>query len=207
MVWVYQLKYLGWGGKQPPWLLIGCAPQHDAVDKAEMVFGLGKACDAAIDDDAHSRQRGLEPIYPVVVERREVTILLRRQSIEPGLAGVDDQRIRAGGDDAARQRIQRDFRILVVDADPAFDGHRNADRALHGVDTGGDQCRLRHQAGAKPAILHAIRWTADIEVDFVITEILANFRTRREVSRLGAAQLKRDAMFAYIKTQHPASFA
>ena len=30
---------------------------------------------------------------------------------------MHDQRIGAGGDDAARQRIERDFRILIVDAD------------------------------------------------------------------------------------------
>ena len=37
--------------------------------------------------------------------------------MEPGLARVDDQRIGAGGDDAAGQRIQGRFRILIVDAD------------------------------------------------------------------------------------------
>src|ERR1700694_938870 len=147
-----------------------------------MVVGPGKASDAAINDDGHVRQSGLQSIYPVVVEWRDVTILLRRQSIEPGLGGMDDQCIRAGGDDVARQRIQRNFRILIVDADPAFDRDWNAHRALHGMDTSGNQRRLRHQAGAEPAILYPIRRAADIEIDFVVAEILANFRTGRETT-------------------------
>ena len=172
-----------------------------------MPLGLGKACDAAIDDDRQVWQGGLQPIYPVIVERRDVPIFLRRQSIEPGLAGVDDQRVRAGCHDAARQRIQRSFRILIVDANPAFDRDRNGNRALHGLDTSGDQCRLRHQAGAKPAILHPIRRTADIEVDFVIAEILADFRRRREFARIGAAELKRNRMFAGIEAEQPTAIA
>jgi hypothetical protein len=120
---------------------------------------------------------------------------------------VDDQRIRAGCDHAARQRIQRSFRILIVDADPAFDRHRDGNGALHGADASGDQYRLRHQAGAKPAILHPIRRTADIEVDFVIAEILANFRGRREVARIGAAELKRDGMFACVEAEQPTAIA
>ena len=60
----------------------------------------------------------------------------------------------------------------------------------------GDQRRLRHQAGAKAAVLHPIRRTADIEIDFVIAEILADLGRRREIARIGAAELKRDRMFA-----------
>ena len=131
--------------QQPPRLLIGGAPQHDAIDMSEMRLRLVEAGDAAIDDDGHIGHRGLQPIDPVVVERRDVAIFLRRQSVEPGLAGVHDQRIRAGGDHAARQRIERDFRILIVDADPAFDGDRNvAPRASW-------QRRRRRPAPAPPS--------------------------------------------------------
>ena len=114
---------------------------------------------------------------------------------------MDDQRIRAGGDDAARQRIQRRFRILIVDADPALHRDRNAHRALHGVDALGDQRRLRHQAGAETAVLHPIRRAADIEIDFVIAEILADFGRGREITRVRAAELQRHRMFAGIETE------
>ena len=168
-----------------------------------MLLRLLEAADAAIDDDGHIGQRGLQPVDPVVIERRDVAVFLRRQSVEPGLARVHDQRVGAGGDDAARQRIQRDFRILIVDADPAFDGDRNFHRALHRSDAVGDQLRLRHQAGAEAAILHPVRRAADIEIDFVIAEILADLRRGREIARIGAAELQRHRMFAGIEAEQP----
>ena len=114
---------------------------------------------------------------------------------------MDDERIRAGGDDAARQRVQRGFRVLIVDADPALHGDRKAHRALHGVDTLGDQRRLRHQAGAKPSVLHPIGRTTDIEIDFVIAEILADLGRHREVTRIRTTELQRNRMFDGIETE------
>ena len=200
-------EQLGIDRQQPPRLLIGRPPQHHAIDMVEMRLRLGKAGDAAIDDDGHVGQRGLQPVDPVVVERRDVAVFLRRQSVEPGLAGMHDQRVGAGGDDAARQRVERDLRILIVDADPAFDGDGNADRALHRRDAIGDQRRLRHQAGAEAAVLHPVRRTADIEIDLVIAEILADPRGGREIARIGAAELQRDRMLARVEAEQPRAVA
>jgi len=142
--------------------------------------------------------RGLQPIYPVIVERRDVTIFLRRQSIEPGFAGVDDQRIRAGGDDAVRQRIQRCFRILIVDADPALTVTRDVHGALqwHG--------HKRRPAPAPPSNRRQKRpplpdpTAADIEVDFFVAKILADFRCCGEM-RDRSPKLKRCRVLACIE--------
>ena len=195
------------GRQQPPRVMIGRAAEHHAIDMSKVRLRLGEIGDAAIDDDGHIGHRCLQPVDPVVVERRDVAVFLRRQSVEPGLAGMHDQRIGAGGDDAARQRIERDFRILIVDAEPAFDGDGNADRALHGVDAFGDQRRLRHQAGAEAAVLHPVRRTADIEVDLVIAEILADLRSRREIARVRTAELQRHRMLAGIEAKQPRAIA
>ena len=68
---------LGINGEQPPRLLVGGAPEHHAVDMAEMLPRLLDAADAAIDNDGHIRQRRLQPIDAAVVERRDVAVLLR----------------------------------------------------------------------------------------------------------------------------------
>ncbi len=120
---------------------------------------------------------------------------------------MDDQRVGAGGNDIARQRIQRDFRILVVDADPALDRDRNTHRALHGGDALGDQIRLRHQAGAETAVLHPVGRAADIEVDFVVAEILADLGCAGEIARIGPAELQRDRMLAGIESKQPRAVA
>ena len=59
---------------------------------------------AAVDDDRQVRMRGLQPVHEVVVERRDVAVLARRQAFEPGLARVHDQRIGAGKPPPSRRR-------------------------------------------------------------------------------------------------------
>ena len=52
--------------------------------------------DAAVEHDLRSRMRGLEPIDASVVERRHFAVLPRREALEPGLAGMHDERVDAG---------------------------------------------------------------------------------------------------------------
>ncbi len=120
---------------------------------------------------------------------------------------MHDKCVAAGGNDGARQPIERHFRILVVDADPAFHRHRNFHRALHRRDAGCNEVGLRHQAGAEAAVLHPIRRTADIEVDLVIAETLADPRGFSELARIGAAELQRDGMLAGIEAEQPRAVA
>ena len=85
------------GGQQPPGLLIGGAAHHDAVDVGELLLRLLEARDAAIDDDLEIGMRALQPMHQRVVERRHVAVFLRRQSLQPGLARMHDERVGAGG--------------------------------------------------------------------------------------------------------------
>src|SRR5262249_10259597 len=151
-----------------------------------------EARDAAIDDDRHARQRGLQPIDTIIVERRDLAVLLRRQTVKPGLSGMHDQGVATGLDDVARELVERPFRILTVDADPTFHGDRDFHRALHRRDAIPNQLRLRHQTRAEAAVLHAIGGTADIEIDLVITKTFADPRGFDELARIGAAKLQRD---------------
>ncbi len=120
---------------------------------------------------------------------------------------MHDQRIAARGDDGRGHRIERLFGILVVDAEPAFDGDRHAHRSLHRRDAIADQHRLRHQAGAEPALLHAVRRAADIEIDFVIAEIGANARGRGERRGVRSAELDRDRMLGRVIGEQPRAVA
>ena len=64
---------------------------------------------------------------------------------------MHDDGVDRGGDDLPGEVEQRDFGVLIVDAEPAFDRDRNA-RA----DAVADELRLQHQTGADGAVLHAI---------------------------------------------------
>ena len=81
------------------------------------------------------------------------------------------------------------------------------DRALHGSDAVGDQRRRPHQAGAERAGLHAVGRAADIEVDLVIAERLADPRRLGEFARIRAAELQRDRVLFRIETKQPVARA
>ena len=200
-------KQFGIDREQPPRLLIGGAPQHDTVDMGEMLLRLRDAADAAIDDDGDIRQRCLQPIDAVVVERRDIAVLLRRQSVQPGFSRMHDQRIAPAATTPRASVSRADFRVLVVDADAAFHRDRNFHRALHRGNAVGHQRRLRHQACAEAAVLHPVRRAADIEIDLVIAKILADFGSRREVHRDRAAELQRHRMLTRIESEQPPAVA
>ena len=117
--------------------------------------------------------RALQAIDAIVIERRDVAVLTRREAVQPGLACMHDQRVDAGLPDRLRERFQRNLRILLVDADAAFHRDRDRDGRLHRGDAFADQGGLGHQAGAEPAILHAVGRAADIQIDLVIAESCA----------------------------------
>ena len=81
--------------------------------------------DATIDEDGHVRHVALQFVDKRIVERRHVAVFLRRQTFEPGLARMDDQRFATGLAHGARHGGQRFARLLLVDADAAFDGDGN----------------------------------------------------------------------------------
>ncbi len=95
---------------------------------------------------------------------------------------MHDQSVNACRDDGARQGEHGLARLLLVDADTAFDRHWEIDGLFHRADAFGDQPRFAHQAGAECAVLHAIRWAADIEIDFVVAENSAQIRAARASS-------------------------
>ena len=81
------------------------------------------------------------------------------------------------------------------------------DRALHRRNAVGDQRRLRHQAGAEAAVLHPVGRTADIEIDLVVAEILADLRGGRQIAGIGPAKLQRHRMLAWIEAEQPRAVA
>src|SRR5262249_13398139 len=190
-------------GQQPPRVLVGGTSHHHAIDRPQVLQRLIDVRDAAIEHDIKIGMRGFEAVDARVIEWRDVTILARRETVEPGLARVYDQCGGAGPLDPPGDRLKGVLRILIVDADTAFDRDRQLDRAGHGSDAVADERRLRHQAGAEAADLHAIRGTTDIEVDLVIAELFGDTRALGKLPRIAAAELERNRMLGRIVRQEP----
>jgi hypothetical protein len=156
--------------------VIGGAAEHGSVDMVEMSPRLLERLDAAVDADEPPGHAGLQPIDAAVIERRDIAVFLRAQPFQPRLARMHPQCVGARVENPVRKRIECRLGILFVDADAALDRDRDRHRLFHRRDAGGDQVWHLHQAGAESARLDAVRRTADVEVDLVIAERLADAR-------------------------------
>src|SRR5579871_2741694 len=149
----------------------------------------------------------LDAVHEVVIERRYLAVLLRRETGEPCLARVNHKPIHAGDRAAGNERTQALLRILVVDADAALhrDGYGDVD--AHGGNAFGNERGFAQEAGAKAAGLYTARRTADVQIDLVIAEIFGDARGERETRGFGAAELQRHGTFKRIKADQPRAVA
>src|SRR6266850_7949476 len=99
---------------------------------------------------------------------------------------MDDEgpasRLRYGADEVAHETVVLD----LVDADAVLHRHRDLHLVPYFRDACRNQLRLRHQAGAEGAALHALARAADVEVDLVVAVALAELRAPRELVGLAA---------------------
>src|SRR6476619_8247590 len=89
-------------------ILIGRASEHHTIDMGKVLARFAERFDAAIDDDGEVGPPCLDPVHPVIVDRRHVAVLLRAQAFEPGLAGMQDEGTAA----ASRHRIYEAVKTL-----------------------------------------------------------------------------------------------
>ena len=188
-------------------IVICRAAEHHAIDVAQVLVARIEALDATVDDDGEIRARGLKAIDALVIERRNLAVLFRRQAFQPGLAGMHDERSAAGFRHAIDEALEISLRVLVVDADAALHGDRNGHGVRHRCEAQGDEIGFRHQAGAEAAFLHAIGGAADVEIDLTVAEFGADARGFSQFGRIGPAQLQSHGLFGGIEPQEPFAIA
>ena len=76
---------------------------------------------------------------------------------------------------------------------------QHQDGALHRGNAIGDNIGLLHQAGAKRSVLNAIRRTAAIQIDFIISAIFGNPGTLRQRHGITATELQCNRMLVRAK--------
>ena len=62
--------------------------------------------------------------------------------------------------------------VQFVDTDAALDGYGNAHGVLHRLKAVGNQILVFHEASTKVPVLHTVRGTATVQVDFLETGLL-----------------------------------
>src|SRR5690606_13082894 len=90
--------------------------------------------DAAIDHDGEMRKFLFESIHFIVAERRDIAILFRTQTLQPGLARMYDKCVTSSGGDSVDEMRHFLIAVAVVDADAVLDRHAQRAGILHGFD-------------------------------------------------------------------------
>jgi hypothetical protein len=163
--------------------------------------------DATVDDNLQTGSRRLQAIDASVIQRRNFPVLLRRQTMQPGLARVHDEGLATSAAHRIDEPLEVGFAILIVNADAALHRHRNVHRGLHGRDARRNQRRLRHKTGAEAALLHPVRRTSDIEIDFVVATRGADRGRIGQLSGIRAAKLKRNGMLVVREPEQAVAIA
>ncbi len=88
--------------------------------------------------------------------------------------------------------------VARIDTDAAFHGDRQLRALAHALDALGHQRRAQHETGAEGAALHPVARTSDVQVDLVEPRRRADARRRRELERIGAAELQRNRVLGRV---------
>ena len=186
---------------QDPGVVVGLAAKHDAVDMLKMGTRFRKRLDPAVDDNFQFGEIRFQPVHAFVSQRRYGPVFLRTQTLQECLAGVHDNRTAAATGQHSDECSEFRVAVVVVDTDTGLDCHRDIDTAGHGGDAGGDGCRLCHQAGTETPGLHPITRAAEVEIDFIVTRLFTDPRSRRQGGRVAATELQGDGVFNRVKAQ------
>ena len=194
-------------GCQPPGVVIGLAPYHHAIEMLQMCGQLPRIGDTAVDGDGQMRKLFLQLMHHLITQRRHFTVFFRAQALEPGVACVHDEHLAACIADSAHKIPHKTVALGLVYTNAVLDGDRHAHHIDHGLHTIGYQLRLGHQAGAKRPTLHTLAGATAVEVDLVVTPLLAKLCAMRQISRLAAAKLKGNRVFLGIEAKVPGYIA
>ena len=183
-------------------VVIRLASDHYAVNVLQVSGDCFVGGDAAVDDDFQIGKLFFQAVNVIVFQRRNVAVFFGGESVQPCVAGVDDEGF-AGGFVAQRADEIGDGLVfgLPVDADAVFDGNGDADRVLHGVEAVGNQHDFVHQTRAERAFLYARAGAAAVEVDLVVAVFFGGFGRFRQIGRVAAAQLQGDGLLAFVEHQ------
>ena len=87
------------------------------------------------------------------------------------------------------------LRNLIINADPAFDRNLNIHSRAHGRAAFSHKPGFAHQYSAKATRVYPVRGASNIQDEFIISCLSAQFGSLCQFSRVRAPQLQRHRMF------------
>ena len=140
-------------------------------------------------------------IDAAVIQRRDLTVVARREPLQPRFAGVDRDAAHASRAHRLQEPWQNLLRLLIVHPDPAFHRHFDARLRDHLGHAIRDQLGGFHQHRPEGTRLHTVRGAAAIQVDLVIAPIARNPHRLRQLLGIRPTQLQRHRMLGLVVIQ------
>mmetsp|Transcript_86224 Transcript_86224/g.180402 ORF Transcript_86224/g.180402 Transcript_86224/m.180402 type:complete len:304 (-) Transcript_86224:104-1015(-) len=111
-----------------------------------------------------------EPVHSVIHQRRDFPVLVRCQTIQEALSGMDDEVLDAGLGHCANKGGGELRRIEIVGSKPAFHRGRQVRGRQDAAHALPNKLRLQHQRRSEFTMAcNAIRRAAAVQIDFVIS--------------------------------------
>src|SRR6267142_4402550 len=161
--------------------MIDRTAQHHAIEPCrDMITDLRRLGQPAVQYHDERRPLLFQPVHVVVLERRNLTILLGRQAAQYRRTGVHDERIDSDACDRLDEGREERIIVAIINADAAFDGHRQRRGVPQGPDAIGHQLRVKNGSfGAclmlKPNCTNALEMQAPAKPYLVVTSHRANY--------------------------------
>src|SRR6185312_1290566 len=162
------------------------APEHDAIQPVERPDDRVRLAETTIDDHLQIGESFLYPAHDLISQRRNLPIVLRRQSAEHRFARVDDHGIATGIAQGSHETMKR--RVLrfietaaglygrpappVNHSYPHLHRHRHPDGCTHGGHAGDYDFRPLHQVRSEHATRSTVAGATAVQVDLVISRLL-----------------------------------
>src|SRR5262249_30367746 len=155
----------------------------------------------AVDNDAGFREVALQSINLVVPQRWYVAVVLRTQTFQYRVTRMDDKRPTTCRRQHVHKSVHEIIVLVVVYTQPMFDRDRDADCIAHRLYAIRNEARLGHQTGTKGATLDALGGASAIQIDFVVTPLLAEACAMHELRRVASTELQCNRMFVGMESQ------
>ena len=145
----------------------------------------------AIQNNLQLRSGSRKTARPIIIKGWNVTVFLGAQPLQPGFAGMQIHHPDTGPGNMRDKIIQTRLGVHIINANAAFDCHRQVGCPPHGGHAFSYQCGFSHQASAEPARLNTVGRTADIQIDFSISIGCRRRHRLRQARRITATKLQR----------------
>lgn len=180
-------------------IVIGREEKNKRIKILKVKLRILKSGDEEIDEEECLKKEMIEKIEEIIIERRDIEVLIGRKKIKERIERMKKERIGKGLKKMIRKRIKRSLSIMIVKEDKEFESERDGNSIINGGKKERKKIGSKNKERKESKGMEKIRREEEIEIDIVIEEIRKNMRGMNEIGRIGEKKLKRERILRRIE--------